>query len=305
MKLTYYIAFTFWYLLSLLPLRVLYVLSDVLYFPLYYVVRYRRRVVRQNLTASFPDRTEREIVRTEKRFYAWFCDYVVETVKLMSMGEEETRRRMTFGGVDKIVEDMDRTGKNFAFVYLGHYGNWEWIASLPYWCPPDVKCGQIYHPLRNKAMDRLFLRLRGQFGGVCIPMKETLRRIIEMRRDRQRAIIGFISDQSPKHNSIHHWCDFMHRETPVFIGTERIGKQVDALVYFAHVSRPRRGRYHCEFRLMTDDVKTLPDYELTDRFTRLLEEMIKDTPHIWLWTHKRWKRTKEEWERRMKNSQVE
>lgn len=301
MKLIYSIAFACWYLLSLLPLRVLYVLSDVLYFPLYYLVRYRRRVVRQNLTASFPDRTEQEIVRMEKRFYAWFCDYVVETVKLMSMGKEETRRRMTFGGVDKIVEDMDRTGKTFAFVYLGHYGNWEWIASLPYWCPPDVKCGQIYHPLRNKAMDRLFLRLRGQFGGVCIPMKETLRKIIQMRRDRQRAIIGFISDQTPKWNSIHHWCDFMHRETPVFIGTEKIGKQVDALVYFAHVSRPRRGYYHCEFRLMTDDAKPLPDYELTDRFTRLLEEMIKDTPHIWLWTHKRWKRTKEEWERRMKN----
>jgi len=303
MKLTYYIAFFFWYLLSLLPLRVLYVLSDVLYFPLYHLLRYRRRVVRQNLTASFPEQTQREIVRMEKEFYAWFCDYVVETLKLMTMGKEETRRRMTFGGVDRIVEDMDRTGKNFAFVYLGHYGNWEWIASLPYWCPPDVKCAQIYHPLRNKAMDRLFLRLRGQFGGVCIPMKETLRKIIQMKRDRQRTIIGFISDQSPKRNSIHHWCDFMNRETPVFIGTEKIAKQVDALVYFAHVTRPRRGQYHCEFRLMTDDAKTLPDYELTDRFTRLLEVMIKDAPHIWLWTHKRWKRTKEEWEQRMKNGE--
>jgi len=128
MKLTYYIAFFFWYLLSLLPLRVLYVLSDVLYFPLYHLLRYRRRVVRQNLTASFPEQTQREIVRMEKEFYAWFCDYVVETLKLMTMGKEETRRRMTFGGVDRIVEDMDRTGKNFAFVYLGHYGNWEWIA---------------------------------------------------------------------------------------------------------------------------------------------------------------------------------
>ena len=161
-----------------------------------------------------------------------------------------------------------------------------------------MKCGQIYHPLRNKDFDRLFLRLRGQFGGVCIPMKETLRKIIEMRRDKQNAIIGFISDQAPKWNSIHHWCDFLHRETPVFIGTEKIGKQVDALIYYGYVTRPKRGYYHCEFKPLTLNSKQVPDYELTDQFTHLLEEMIKETPHIWLWTHKRWKRTKEEWNRR-------
>ena len=305
MKFTYHISFALWYLLSLLPLWLLYVISDLVYFPLYYVIRYRRKVVRQNLTNSFPEKDEKEIIRTEKQFYQWFCDYVVETVKLMSMPKEQTRRRMTFSGVDDIVAAMDETGKNFCFVYLGHYGNWEWIASLPYWCPDDVKCGQIYHPLRNKAMDKLFLRLRGQFGGVCIPMKETLRKIIEMRRDKQRAIIGFISDQTPKWNSIHHWCDFLHRETPVFIGTEKIGKQVDALIYYAHVTRPKRGYYHCAFKPLTHDAKQHPDYELTDRFTHLLEEMIKDVPHIWLWTHKRWKRTKEEWERRQQEQNKE
>lgn len=298
MKLAYIISFALWYLLSLLPLKVLYVISDLVYFPLYHVVRYRRKVVRQNLTTSFPEKDIKEIIRIEKGFYAWFCDYVVETIKLMSMSKEQTRRRMTFGGVDHIVADMEQTGKTFCFVYLGHYGNWEWIASLPYWCPDDVKCGQIYHPLRNKTVDRLFLRLRGLFGGVCIPMKETLRKIIEMRRDKQRAIIGFISDQAPKWNSIHHWCDFFHRETPVFIGTERIGKQVDALIYYAHVTRPRRGYYHCEFIPLTTEPKQHPDYELTDKFTRLLEAMIADAPHIWLWTHKRWKRTKEEWIKR-------
>lgn len=298
MKIIYYIVFTIWYLISLLPLSVLYFVSDILYYPLYYVVRYRRKVVRQNLVNSFPEKSEEEITRIEKKFYSWFCDYVVETLKLMSMSKEQTRRRMTFSGVDDIVAAMEKTGKNFCFVYLGHYGNWEWIASLPYWCPDDVKCGQIYHPLRNKAMDKLFLRLRGQFNGVCIPMKETLRKIIEMRRDKQKAIIGFISDQAPKWNSIHHWCDFFHRETPVFIGTEKIGKQVDALIYYADVTRPKRGYYHCAFHPMTHEAKEAPDYELTDKFTHLLEEMITREPHIWLWTHKRWKRTKEEWIRR-------
>ncbi|MBQ7350527.1 MAG: lysophospholipid acyltransferase family protein [Bacteroides sp.] len=300
MKLIYYIVFTIWYLLSLLPLRLLYLLSDFTYFLLYYLIRYRRKVVRNNLTASFPEKNEKEIIQIEKKFYAWFCDYVVETLKEFSMSKEQMMKRMTFSGIDDIIAAMEKEDKNFCFVYLGHYGNWEWIASLAYWCPDTLLCGQIYHPLKNKAFDRLFLRVREQFGGVCIPMKETLRKIIEMRRSKQKAIIGFISDQAPKWNSIHHWCDFFHRETPVFIGTEKIGKQVDALIYYADVTRPKRGYYHCSFKPMTHQPKQVPDYELTDQFTHLLEEMITAAPFYWLWTHKRWKRTKEEWIRRQK-----
>ena len=303
MKITYYIAYALWYLLSLLPLWLLYFVSDLLFFPTYYLARYRRKIVRRNLTGSFPEKDLKEIVRIEKRFYHFFCDYIVETIKLFSMSEEQMKRRMVFKGVDHIVSAMEKEDKNFCFVYLGHYCNWEWIASLPYWCPNDVKCGQIYHPLYNKAFDRLFLRLRNQFGGECIAMKETLRRIIEMKRAKQKCIIGFISDQAPKWNSIHHWCDFLHRETPVFIGTERIGKQVDALIYYADVKRTRRGYYLCEFKPLTHRPKEVPDYELTDRFTHLLEEMIKERPDFWLWSHKRWKRTKEEWIRRQQEEE--
>ncbi|MBR2456626.1 MAG: lysophospholipid acyltransferase family protein [Bacteroidaceae bacterium] len=303
MKITYYIAYALWYLLSLLPLWLLYFVSDLLFFPTYYLARYRRKIVRRNLTGSFPEKDLKEIVRIEKRFYHFFCDYIVETIKLFSMSEEQMKRRMVFKGVDHIVSAMEKEDKNFCFVYLGHYCNWEWIASLPYWCPDDVKCGQIYHPLYNKAFDRLFLRLRNQFGGECIAMKETLRRIIEMKRAKQKCIIGFISDQAPKWNSIHHWCDFLHRETPVFIGTERIGKQVDALIYYADVKRTRRGYYLCEFKPLTHRPKEVPDYELTDRFTHLLEEMIKERPDFWLWSHKRWKRTKEEWIRRQQEEE--
>lgn len=303
MKITYYIAYALWYLLSLLPLWLLYFVSDLLFFPTYYLARYRRKIVRRNLTGSFPEKDLKEIVRIEKRFYHFFCDYIVETIKLFSMSEEQMKRRMVFKGVDHIVSAMEKEDKNFCFVYLGHYCNWEWIASLPYWCPDDVKCGQIYHPLYNKAFDRLFLRLRNQFGGECIAMKETLRRIIEMKRAKQKCIIGFISDQAPKWNSIHHWCDFLHRDTPVFIGTERIGKQVDALIYYADVKRTRRGYYLCEFKPLTHRPKEVPDYELTNRFTHLLEEMIKERPDFWLWSHKRWKRTKEEWIRRQQEEE--
>ena len=299
MNILYHLAFAFWYACSLLPLRFLYVVSDMLYYPLYYVVRYRRRVVRKNLTESFPEKTTAEIIRIEKQFYAFFCDYVVETLKQFSMSEKQMRRRMTFSGTDDIIRDMEREGKHFTFIYLGHYCNWEWIASMPYWFPEKTLCGQIYHPLYNKAFDRLFLKLRSQYGAICIPMKETLRKIIEMRRQGEQVVIGFISDQAPKWNSIHHFTPFLHHETPVFIGTEKIGRKMDAVIYFAEVTRPRRGYYHCHLYRMVDDIGAVSEYEVTDIYMQHLEQMIRREPQFWLWSHNRWKRTKAEWERRM------
>ena len=299
MRILYILVFIVWYLLSLLPLRLHYFFSDVILYPLlYHLVGYRLKVVRENLAGSFPEKSVEERRRIERDFYHFLCDYFVETTKLFSMSKREMMRRMTFSGVEEIVEAMKREDKVFCFVYLGHYCNWEWVASLPYWMPKELHCAQIYHPLRNRSMDALFLRLRNRHGGECIPMKETLRRIIELRRAGQKTIIGFISDQTPKWNSIHHWCTFFNRETPVFIGTEKIGKQVDALIYYADIRRIKRGYYHLTFNPMTYQIGKIPDYELTDNFTHILEKMIRERPAFWLWSHKRWKRTKKEWLKR-------
>jgi len=303
MKITYYIIGGIWWLLSLLPLKILYLFSDMLYVLVHHVIGYRKKIVRKNLTNSFPEKSLDEIKQIEKGFYHFFCDYIVETIKQFSISKEEMKRRMVISGVDEMKDRMEKENKTFCFIYLGHFCNWEWIASLPYWVPNDILCAQIYHPLYNKAFDKLFLRIRNKFGGECIPMKETLRRIIELRRAKQKTIIGFISDQAPKWNSIHHFVDFLNQETPVFIGTEKIAKQVDALVYYGDVRRVKRGFYTCEFKPMTEKpVKEIPDWELTDAYAHLLEEMISRHPNFWLWSHNRWKRTKEEWLRRKAES---
>lgn len=303
MRIFYYILFGLWYLLSLLPLRVHYFFSDVVLYPLlFHLIGYRRKVVQDNLKGSFPEKSDRELAAIERDFYHFLCDYMVETVKTFSMSKVQMMRRMTFSGLDELVKAMDREQKQFCFVYLGHYCNWEWIASMPYWVPSEYHCAQIYHRLRNPQMDALFLRLRNRYGGECIAMQDTLRRIIEIKRSGQKEIIGFISDQAPKWNSIHHWCDFFHRDTPVFIGTEKIGKQVDALIYYMDIKRIRRGYYHCQLKPITHQVRQIPDFELTDTFTHILEQMISAQPAYWLWSHKRWKRTKEEWIERQKNA---
>ncbi len=304
MKITYYIIGGIWWLFSLLPLKILYMFSDMLYLLVHYVIGYRKKIVRKNLTNSFPEKSLDEIKQIEKGFYHYFCDYIVETIKQFTISQEEMKKRMVISGIEEIENRMEKENKTFCFIYLGHFCNWEWIASLPYWVTKDILCAQIYHPLYSKAFDKLFLRIRNKFGGECIPMKETLRRIIELRRAKQKTIIGFISDQAPKWNSIHHFVDFLHQETPVFIGTEKIAKQVDALVYYGDVKRIKRGFYTCEFKSMTDKpVKEIPDWELTDAYAHLLEKMISQNPNFWLWSHNRWKRTKEEWLRRKAESE--
>lgn len=276
------------YLLSLLPLCVLYAVSDLFYFLTFHVIRYRRRIVEKNLLNSFPEKTESERLRIEKEFYVFFCDYMIETIKLLSFSPNDMMRHMEMIGVDQMEESLTR--HDFCFVYLGHFCNWEWISSLPLWCKQGTHCAQIYHPLRSDTFDSLFLHMRSRFGGENVRKKETLRRIMALRNEGKKSIVGFISDQTPRWVSIHEWVTFLNQDTPVFIGTERIGKKVNASIFFADIERIKRGYYRCTFRPMTEEIQTYPDYKLTELYMQELEEMIRRSPAYWLWSHNRWKR---------------
>ncbi len=306
MKAIYLIAWSICYLISLLPLRILYIFSDFTYFLLYYVVRYRKYIVKDNLRQSFPEKNDEWLLSTEKEFYHFFCDCIFETLKLFSIPNLKLKERMRFEGVAEMVNALEKENKQFAFIYLGHYGNWEWVSSLTariHDVNPEVIGGHIYHPLYNKVADRLLKWIRGRSGGKNIPMKETLRWILNWKRNGEKVIIGFIADQNPKWSSIHHWTDFFHRKTPVFVGTERIGKQVDALVFYADVERVKRGYYRCKITRMAEDIKKYGDYDITDCYMQHLEQTIRRAPSYWLWTHNRWKRTYEEYLIRQEGNQ--
>ena len=275
-------------LISRLPLGVLYFLADLCFPLLYHVARYRRKVVTENLNNAFPELTPRERRKIRRRFYRWFCDYVVETLKLLSISRQEMMRRMVIEGVDEMERSLET--KPFVFIFLGHYCNWEWVSSIPLWYQKEDSHGaQLYRPLKNKAFDRLFLEMRSRFGSENISKYEALRHILQLRRDGKKTCIGFISDQTPGWNSIHDWVDFLHQDTPVFTGTERIAKKVDAAIFFADIRRVRRGYYHLVLRRMTDEPKDFPDYALTEQYMRELEQIIRRQPHLWLWSHRRWK----------------
>ena len=272
-------------LFSRLPLWMLYRISDLLFLLVYFVVRYRRKVVRENLSRSFPDRSKQERRLIEQRFYRFFCDYAVETIKLLTISEAEMRRRMKVFGCEEMDAELDR--QPFCFLMLGHYGNWEWLSTIALWSKHN--CGQLYTPLHNATFDRVFYDMRSRFGTENISKYNALRRILSLKSEGIPSHIGFITDQSPRPNSIHDWMTFLHQDTPIFTGAERIGKKVGAAAYFIRVTRPRRGYYECHLERLTSDMREFADYELTELCMRRLEAEINELPHLWLWTHRRWK----------------
>lgn len=291
-KIIYALAFGLWYMLSLLPLRVLYGLSDVLYVLAARVVRYRHKVIAKNLRHAFPGKTDRERRSIELHFYRWFCDYLVETVKLMTMSKRQLMRRMTFSH-QEIIDEAVARGQSVA-VYLGHYGNWEWITSLPHWITPEAQCCQLYHPLENSGFDKLFKYVRERQHARCIPMEDSIREIIRFRQKGHPVVVGFISDQAPMWQNIHHWTTFLNQDTPVLTGTERIARKMNMSVIYGDMYRTKRGYYHCDFRVMTFEPQKAAEWAITDQYFELLEQTIRHDPACYLWSHNRWKRTREE-----------
>lgn len=266
------------------PYRVLYFISDLIFPILYYIARYRREVVRKNLVNSFPEKSEKEIIKIEKQFYRHFCDYVMETVKLMHISDDEMRKRMRFTNIE-IIEEMRKDGRPF-FVYLGHQGNWEYVTSISLWVDPSLSGCQIYHPLSSKVMDKLMYRLRNRFNTVGIPQKNTLRTILTMMKEGKQPLLGLIADQRPQRYPEPEWTTFLNQDTPIITGGETLGRRLDAHFIYGSIKCIRRGYY--EITLQPIVPVEGEEYSYSKQYMRMLEKDIKDQPHMWLWSHKRW-----------------
>jgi len=263
-----------------------------LYLLIYYVIRYRLKVVRKNLKSSFPEKNNEELYLIERDFYKHFCDYFVETIKLLHISNEEIQKRMVFKNV-QLVKELMKDG-NSSIMFLGHYGNWEWVPSLNLLFEDDCLLGQIYRPLKNKIFDNIFLKIRSRFGSVSIPKNNTLRAMIKYKQERQKILIGFMSDQTPSKQNIHYWTRFLNQETAVYNGVERIAKQTGFTVTYLDIIKTGRGRYTAEVKLISDKPKEEPEFAITEKYIREMEKTILRNPAYWLWTHKRWKYHKED-----------
>ena len=283
----YYIVHSLIKVLSYIPFKVLYVLSDILFYPFYFVVRYRRKIVRKNLTESFPEKGIDEIVRIEKKFYHFFIDMALESCKMASISPEEIKQRMQFTNMER-VNEMLAEGKSIS-VFLGHYGNWEWLTTIGLWLHEDAVVAQIYRKLRNESMDKIMKSMRERMGNKCVEMRTTVRFMANLATDNRAHMIGFIADQSPKRREVKYYTRFLNHNIPVLIGTEKATKHFGYDALFASVRRVKRGYYECEFTPLHDNPKLLPDFELTDLYFQRLENEIRQRPELYLWTHNRFK----------------
>lgn len=276
---------------SRIPLRVSYAVAGAITWMLHSVVRYRRRTVDANLRSSFPEMSDREIRRVTRDFYRFLGDYFVETVALASMTDKEMRRRMRFENVEQ-VEKALREARPVT-LFLGHYCNWEWCSSIPLHLSVPCRPLQIYHPLSNKDADKAFLMLRSRFGAKSVAMADTLREIVAARRDGVPSITGYIADQAPLFDSIHLFVNFLGHDTPVLTGAEKISRRLGAAAFYCDVRRLRRGEYVCRYVEISPDSSKEKEFDVTRRYWKLLEESIRRQPAYWLWSHRRWKRTRE------------
>lgn len=277
--------------LSHIPFSVLYRLSDCLFYAVYYIVRYRRRIVRRNLTEYLADKEHKEIAVIEKRFYRFFVDMVLEGIKMASMSRDEMKRRMNFKNFEEVNAVLS-DGKSIG-LYLGHYANWEWCSSIPLHLESDALAVQIYHKLKSESMDRLMLYIREKMGAHCVDMRKTAHFVTRLIAEHKNCIIGFIADQSPRWRDLHHFIPFLNHNVPVLTGPEKIIKHYGFDAFFLKTRRLKRGYYEAEFVRMCDNPQSLPDFELTSVYFDMLEQMIKENPELYLWTHNRFKHAKQ------------
>lgn len=286
-KITYTLIITLLRALASLPLKALYVLSDLLYLVAYHVMRYRLKVVRKNLRNAFPERSVEELRKIEKNFYRHLCDCIVETIKLLHISDRELKERVEVVN-SEAVDAITAEGVP-VILFLGHYGNWEWCQVVSMYFDKRSVGGEIYKPLENKAMDRVMRTIRSRFDTTLIPHTGAFRTLMKMSAEGQPFIVGFIADQRPIKSMMTHWTDFLGQRTAYVTGGEKIGSRTGARFVYTDIEKIRRGYYRLTLIPMDSAGPDDEPFPYTVRYLRMLEQTIARQPEYWLWSHNRWK----------------
>jgi KDO2-lipid IV(A) lauroyltransferase len=275
--------------ISRLPFFILYGISNVIYFIIYRIFGYRKTVVRNNLTASFPKKTLSEILEIEKGFYRHFADLIVESVKNFTISEIETRKRMKITNPE-LLEHYFNKGQSVILVG-GHYSNWE-LYALAVPGQGKHKPMALYSPIKNKFWNEKITSSRSKFGLQMLRLPAILQKL-KTEKNEQFAVI-FGSDQSPRRSQLAHFTTFLGQETGVAYGAERMAREFNMPIFAGSNVKTSRGHYEVIYTLISDDHSKFKEGEITAAFTKSLEKDIINAPQYWLWSHKRWKYSKSE-----------
>ena len=281
----YYIFFGINWFITLLPLQVLYLFSDLLFLILYYVPGYRRNVVWENLKNSFPDKSDEKLRQIEKKFYRHFADLFIEILKLRNMSESTQLKRYTFTNTE--IFDKLREEKRDIIGVLGHYNNWEWPTLLGKRI--NYLSIIIYKPLQNKYFDSFINNQRKKDGLKLAATSMIIKDIINYRKQKINTFSVFLADQTPPGLESNHWTTFLNQDTAFFTGSGKIASKYDMAVVYLDIQKWKRGHYNLNFELLFDHTSGIDEKVIIEKYVRRLEEVITEKPEYWLWSHRRWK----------------
>ncbi len=286
--LAFIIAYPFLWFISILPFRIFYLISDLIYLVVYYVIGYRKKTVKENLKMTFPNLTDKERLQIEKKFYHHFCDLFMEMVKTMTISSEEMQKRFKITNLE-LLEEFEAKNRSI-MVLASHYASWEWLIAIN--LKSSYQGVGVYKEIANRYFDKLVKDIRSEYKTELVSTIKTIPLMANNQRKGILSLYGMVSDQSPKTAQIAHWESFMGIETPVHIGPELLSKKYNLNVVFAKVRKVKRGYYEATLIPITDEPKSLPNYEIIHRYIKEVEKQIYEAPEYYFWTHKRWKHKK-------------
>lgn len=283
--LVFILTFPFLWIISILPFRVFYWFSDFIYLIVYYIIGYRKKTVKYNLALAFPNLSAKERLVIEKKSYHHLCDMFLEMIKTMTISSAEMNRRFVATNIE-LVKEFENKGKSTVLL-ASHYASWEWLLSINE--QTKFKGIGVYKKIANKYFDKLIRDIRSKYNAELVETKKAIPLMAENQKNGILSMYGLASDQSPKLNRAFHWDKFMGVEVPVHTGAEMLAKKYDLNVLFVKVKKVKRGFYEATFVPITDNPRSIPDFEITNTFLREVEKQILEAPEYYFWTHKRWK----------------
>ena len=274
-------------MVSFMPFPLLYMISNFIFLIIKHILHYRYKMVISNLQRSFPEKEEKEILEIADKYYKHLADLIVETIKLLNISDKQLEQHISVRN-HTLIEKLASDGRPI-IVYLGHYGNWEWVQEVTRHYKRPYINAEIYRVLRNKAMDDVMHKIRSRFDTTQIPQHRAIHQLMRMHRDGKQFLVGFVSDQRPNDKNLYHWMEFLNQDTAFAVGGEELGKRLNAHFVFLKVEKPSRGHYIMTFKEMKPKINEDNPYPYSTLFMKLLEESICEAPEYWLWSHNRWK----------------
>lgn len=284
----YILVYPLLWIISILPFRLLYIFSDFVYLIVYYIIGYRKKTVRQNLTIALPLTSEKQCLIIEKKFYHHMCDLFLEMIKTLTISEKTMDKHFVVTNIS-LMQELERKGKSIILM-TSHYASYEWSVSINN--KLNFKAYLVYKKIANQYFDKLARKIRSKFGANLLTTQETIEKMQKNHLQNISSIYGFASDQSPKTAKIRNWGTFFGVETPLQSGAEVLAKEFDMAMIYMYIRKVKRGYYEATFEMITDEPRSFPDYEISQLYMNMTEKQILEAPEYYLWTHKRFKHRK-------------